>query len=112
MPGWETAAVVGAESAEWGQTPVLILETGGTESTGSIDAEARLANMQAAVRGELGAAAVPRRVFEVDHLPRLPSGKPDLAALTELVREQGAHPDAGDSSDANETTTEGDTTGE
>lgn len=73
LPGWDTAVALPTEHSEWGQRPSLVVETRGN----AISFE----EVRAAVRDQLGAAAVPEWANHVEDMPRLAGGKPDLVAL-------------------------------
>jgi len=68
------AVVVGAPHERWGETPVIV-----TESGGDLDA------CRAAVEREIGKPARPDRLIVVSAIPRLPSGKPDRRAIRTLA---------------------------
>ncbi len=76
-PELADALVVSAPSAEWGQTPVLVVP-GATQPSDA----ALLAAVRAAVAPTLGVAARPARLLRVTETPRLASGKPDRQALS------------------------------
>lgn len=76
VPGLDDAVVVAAESAEWGQVPVVV--TAHQTSAGLPDVRAHVAAV-------LGRAAAPARVIRVPELPLLASGKPDRVALAQLT---------------------------
>jgi O-succinylbenzoic acid--CoA ligase len=76
QPGLERAVVVARSSAEWGQVPVVVVD-----STPPVD----LAALRRACVESLGRAAAPSEVVRVGHLPMLASGKPDRVAITRLV---------------------------
>jgi O-succinylbenzoic acid--CoA ligase len=76
LPGVSAAAVVPVPDAQWGQQI-------GAAYVGSAGAE----SLAAAVRGSLGAAAVPRRMQKVDALPLLPNGKIDRMLLASRLAE-------------------------
>lgn len=79
--GWDTAVAVRVPDAEWGERPGLVVEiaasAGGTRA--GFDA------VRVAIREQLGAAAAPEWSTEIDRLPRLPGGKPDLRAIDEWI---------------------------
>ena len=64
------AVVVAADDERWGQVPVVVT----TQA-------AQLAELRAAVRAALGAAAAPARAVVVANIPLLESGKPDRLAI-------------------------------
>jgi O-succinylbenzoic acid--CoA ligase len=75
LDGFADAVVVAADSAEWGQTPVVVVAT----------ARAELSDVREHVASALGRAAAPARVVTVERIPLLPSGKPDRVALRDVV---------------------------
>ncbi|WP_233201873.1 AMP-binding protein [Cryobacterium sp. Y11] len=78
LPGLEQAVVVGADDAQWGQVPVVVL-------AGGIGAATELAGVAASVVALLGRAARPARIVMVGQIPQLASGKPDRAALAQYA---------------------------
>jgi len=79
LPGWASAVALAATHAEWGERVSLVVET---------DSEALpFDEMCAVVRQQLGAAAVPVWVNEIETLPRLAGGKPDTQAIERWVAE-------------------------
>jgi O-succinylbenzoic acid--CoA ligase len=74
--GFEEAVVVGVESADWGQVPVVAV----AGTTG-----ASLESLRDYVARRLGRAAAPARIRTLDALPMLPSGKPDRVAIGRLL---------------------------
>ncbi|WP_037055989.1 o-succinylbenzoate--CoA ligase [Pseudonocardia asaccharolytica] len=76
QPGVGAACVVGLPDPQWGEVvgAALVL-------TGPSDLE----RLRAAVRADLGRAAVPRRVRVVPELPLRGVGKPDRAAVRALL---------------------------
>ncbi len=86
IPGLEHAVVVGVEDAEWGQVPVVVAER---------SASIELAAVRARASGELGRAAAPARIVQVDVLPHLSSGKPDRVAAAGLAEAAVPSGDAG-----------------
>ncbi|MFL4474609.1 AMP-binding protein [Paeniglutamicibacter sp. MACA_103] len=76
VPGVSAAAVVPVPDAQWGQQV-------GAAYVGSAGPE----SLAAAVRGSLGAAAVPRRLQRVEALPLLPNGKIDRMLLAARLAE-------------------------
>ena len=82
VPGLEHAVVVGVEDERWGEASVIVVEP-----PGSADDTALLATARAAVADAIGAPARPSRLVP-RHVPLLPSGKPDRAAVRRgLARE-------------------------
>jgi len=77
LPGFADAVAVRAPSPEWGEVAVVF--------TSSTDAAARLEELRAAVRNELGVAARPAAVLAVESIPLLSSGKPDRVVLAALA---------------------------
>ena len=75
-PGFGEAVVVPAVSEEWGQVPAVVV---------AAPAALGLEELRALVQGELGNAAAPGRLLEVERVPLLPSGKPDRVTLAALV---------------------------
>lgn len=90
FPGWESAVALGIPHAEWGERVTLVVES--EEIPASADgrtgegAHAGFDEVRAAVRERLGAAAAPDWVNELDEMPRLPGGKPDLQAIERWLR--------------------------
>jgi len=76
VPGLERAVVVAAESARWGQVPVVVVAEDSV-----VDAEGLLHRARQATEAEIGAAGRPARIDVVAEIPRLTSGKPDRRAL-------------------------------
>lgn len=76
QPGVENVVVGGVPDVEWGQVV-----------TAWVVGPAAPDTLRAAVRAELGAAAVPRHVHRLDTIPTLPSGKPDRRALMQAAAE-------------------------
>jgi len=74
MPGLGDAVAVPAESARWGEVPVVV-------TTSPVD----LSALRGAVATALGREAAPARVVVLDSIPRLATGKPNLVALREIV---------------------------
>ena len=81
-PGVRAACVVALPDAEWGQVVAAAVVAG----PGPVDED----GLRAAVRAELGRAAVPRRFLAVAEIPLRGIGKPDRAAVTALFGP--AHP--------------------
>lgn len=74
MPGLGDAVAVPAESARWGEVPVVV-------TTSPVD----LSVLRGEVAAALGREAAPDRIVVLDSIPLLPTGKPDLVALREIV---------------------------
>ena len=79
QPGWSSAVAIGVPHPEWGERVGLVVET-------EPDADG-FDGVRAAIRERLGAAAAPDWATETDELPRLPGGKPDLAAIERWMAE-------------------------
>ena len=81
VPSVREAAVFGEPDSHWGErvTAVVI--------PASFSAPPGLGELRAAVRQKLPAHAAPRALIIVRAMPLLPSGKPDLAALRGLGRD-------------------------
>ncbi|WP_256922142.1 AMP-binding protein [Leifsonia sp. NCR5] len=79
LDGFGGAVVVAADDAEWGQVPVVVVESGGAA------AATELAAVRAHVAEQVGRAAAPAEVVEVDVLPHLSSGKPDRVAARRIA---------------------------
>ncbi|MHA6785500.1 AMP-binding protein [Pseudonocardia saturnea] len=77
QPGVRAACVVGVPDARWGRVVTAAVVAG----PGRAGDDA----LRAAVRAELGRAAVPRRIVDVEEIPLRGIGKPDRAAVTLLV---------------------------
>ncbi|UOQ56747.1 AMP-binding protein [Leucobacter allii] len=77
LPGWSTAVALAVPDPEWGERAGLVVET----EPGALP----FAEVRAALRERLGAAAAPLWATETDAIPRLAGGKPDLAALTAWI---------------------------
>jgi o-succinylbenzoate---CoA ligase len=78
QPGVRAACVAGVPDAEWGQVVAAAV----VWAPGAEGPDGRL---RAAVRAELGRAAVPRRIVAVAEIPHRGIGKPDRAAVARLV---------------------------
>lgn len=76
-PGVRAVCVVGVPDPGWGQAVVAAVVPGPDRP----DDE----QLRSAVRAELGRAAVPRRIVDVEAIPLRGIGKPDRAAVTLLV---------------------------
>lgn len=81
-PGWSDAVALGVPHPEWGERVVLAVEAGASAEP--------FDDVRAAVKRHLGPAAAPAWATETDELPRLPGGKPDLAAIAEWLRSIGS----------------------
>jgi o-succinylbenzoate---CoA ligase len=79
QPGVQAACVVGLADPEWGQLVAAAVVAG--PGRPAPDAE----GWRAAVRAELGAASVPRLIAVFDELPVRGIGKPDRAAVAQLL---------------------------
>ncbi|MBK0422224.1 AMP-binding protein [Leucobacter sp. CSA2] len=93
LPGWGSAVALATEHPEWGQRPSLVVELAESGAEGALP----FTEVRTAIRERLGAAAAPEWATEVEEIPRLAGGKPDLAALrawrerlSESFRESGA----------------------
>ena len=98
LPGWGSAVALATEHPEWGQRPSLVVELAESGAEGA----APFTEVRDAIRERLGAAAAPEWATEIDAIPRLAGGKPDLAALrawrerlSDSFREAGAAASAG-----------------
>ncbi len=72
QPGFERAVVVAQRSSEWGQVPVVVVD-----SSPSLELPA----LRRVVASALGKAAAPARIVQIELLPMLASGKPDRVAI-------------------------------
>ncbi|GAA1622263.1 AMP-binding protein [Leucobacter chromiireducens] len=81
LAGWDTAVALAAPHPEWGERVTLVIETPDPAPADALGFDA----VRDAVRAQLGVAAVPEWVTETAQMPRLPGGKPDLAALGEWI---------------------------
>lgn len=79
QPGWSSAVAIGVPHPEWGERVGLVVET--EPGAAGFD------GVRDAIRESLGAAAAPDWATETDELPRLPGGKPDLAAIERWMTE-------------------------
>ncbi|HEY1973950.1 MAG TPA: AMP-binding protein [Pseudonocardia sp.] len=91
QPGVRAACVVGVPDAEWGElvAAALVLDRpAGRPAPGgaATDADA----LRAAVRDELGAPSVPRRLRFLDEIPLRGIGKPDRGQVAQLL---ATHPE-------------------
>jgi len=87
QPGVRAACVVGLPDDEWGAVVAAALVVDPTAADPG--------RLRAAVRGELGRAAVPRVLRTVDALPLRGIGKPDRAAVARLLAALHAPPSMG-----------------
>lgn len=78
LPWCASACVVGVPDIDWGQRVVAVVEVTG--------APPALAEIRRSLSGLLPAAALPRDVHVVEHLPTRGIGKVDRAAVLDLVR--------------------------
>ncbi len=79
--GWDSAVAVRVPDAEWGERPGLVVEIADPTGAARADFDA----IRAVIRERLGAAAAPEWSTEIDRMPRLPGGKPDLRAIDEWI---------------------------
>jgi O-succinylbenzoic acid--CoA ligase len=80
--GVRAACVVGLPDAEWGQVvAAAVAAEPGEDEPDAV----RAGRLRAAVRTELGRAAVPRVMLTVAEIPLRGVGKPDRRAVTELL---------------------------
>jgi o-succinylbenzoate---CoA ligase len=84
--GVAAACVVGVPDAEWGQVVAAAVEPEGAGTFSPGFAE----RLQAAVRAELGRAAVPRVLRAVPRIPLHGIGKPDRVATARLLAADAA----------------------
>jgi O-succinylbenzoic acid--CoA ligase len=82
QPGVRAACVVGLPDPEWGAVVAAALVVEGVPA---------LDDLRAAVRAALGRAAVPRVMAIVDALPLRGIGKPDRAAVVDLLATPPVH---------------------
>jgi len=81
VPSVREAAVFGEHDSHWGERVTAVVVPA------SFSAPPGLGELRAAVRQKLPAHAAPRALIIVRAMPLLPSGKPDLAALRGLGRD-------------------------
>jgi O-succinylbenzoic acid--CoA ligase len=86
LPGVRAACVTAIPDDEWGQVVAAAVVL---EAAGSGGLESVAAGLRAAVRAQLGRAAVPRRIITVAEIPSRGIGKPDRAAVARLIAEPG-----------------------
>jgi O-succinylbenzoic acid--CoA ligase len=79
QPGVRAVCVVGVPDPEWGQVVAAAVVRGADAAEGWVEP------LRAAVRSELGRAAVPRRVIALPEIPVRGIGKPDRRAVAHLV---------------------------
>jgi O-succinylbenzoic acid--CoA ligase len=79
QPGVRAVCVVGVPDPEWGQVVAAAVVRGADAAEGWVEP------LRAAVRSELGRAAVPRRVISLPEIPVRGIGKPDRRAVAHLV---------------------------
>jgi O-succinylbenzoic acid--CoA ligase len=79
QPGVRAVCVVGVPDPEWGQVVAAAVVWGADAAEGWVEP------LRAAVRSELGRAAVPRRVISLPEIPVRGIGKPDRRAVAHLV---------------------------
>jgi O-succinylbenzoic acid--CoA ligase len=82
--GVAAACVVGVPDAEWGQVVAAAVVPNGADPQGPLD-PAFAERLQAAVRGALGRAAVPRVLRAVPRIPLHGIGKPERVAAARLL---------------------------
>jgi len=75
------AAVFGEPDSQWGERVTAVVVPA------KLSAPPKLEELRAAVRSRMPAYAAPRALLIVPSMPLLPSGKPDLAALRGLGRD-------------------------
>ena len=79
QPGVRAACVVGLPDPEWGQVVAAAVVVDPAADAPDLD------RLPDAVRAELGRAAAPRRLRTLPEIPLLGIGKPDRAAVAELL---------------------------
>ncbi len=90
QPGVRAACVTGVPDAEWGQiVAAAVVWDPDHPRQGSAADQGRADRLRAAVRAELGRAAVPRRIVTVAEIPLRGVGKPDRVAVARLVTPAG-----------------------
>ena len=75
--------MLGVPDPVWGSRIIAV-----SDSPGSLE------DLRAVVRESLPAYAVPRELIYLDQLPRLASGKPDRIAITSMIMNLHAEPQA------------------
>lgn len=89
FPGWESAVALPVEHPEWGERPTLVVEMAKVPVSSAGEAEAAdrasFDEVREAIHTQLGAAAAPEWANEIETLPRVAGGKPDLQAITAWV---------------------------
>lgn len=75
--GWEDALALALPHSEWGERPSLVVET--RPDAVPFD------DVRAAIKDRLGTAAAPEWATEIEEIPRLPGGKPDLVRVAEWL---------------------------
>lgn len=83
--GWRSAFIVAVPDNEWGERPVVVVEQGQGSAPRDESNVDPFEQVQAHVEARMGRVAVPDRFALVEEIPRLPSGKPDLQALADVV---------------------------
>lgn len=82
VAGLEGAVVVAIADERWGQASAIVVELPG----GAVDSAPRLlATARERAAADVGAEARPARIFPVEALPLLASGKPDRRAIAALA---------------------------
>jgi len=76
------AVVVPEDSAEWGQTPVVVVELARDDTA---TREPDLAWLRDQISDRLGRASAPGRLVALDTMPTLASGKPDRCGIRALI---------------------------
>jgi o-succinylbenzoate---CoA ligase len=80
QPGVRSSCVVGTPDPEWGQVVAAVVVWDDRRP-----GDRRTGPLRAAVRAELGRAAVPRRIVFVAEIPSRGIGKPDRQAVADLL---------------------------
>ncbi len=81
------AVVVADDSAQWGQTPVVVIGPSHAEA----ETTPTLEMLRNAVVRRVGRASAPGRLVKLEAIPTLESGKPDRHRIREIVRDDTAH---------------------